>query len=64
MRLGASGAGATGNGWVGESVSPGAAPCGTGRSTTGMTGLPVSRSSVKSRPCLVGCSTAGARLAL
>ena len=64
MRLGASGGGATGNGWVGESTSPGAPPCGTGRSSTGMTGAPVSRSSVKSSPCLVGCSTAGRRLSL
>ena len=59
MVLGASGRGAIGKGWVGESTSPGAPFCGTGRSTTGITGRPVSRSSVNKSPCLVGCSTAG-----
>ena len=51
--LGDSGLGATGKGWVGDSDSPGAPPCGTGRSSTGITGAPVSRARVKIRPCLV-----------
>ncbi len=37
------GAGRVGNGWVGEVFSPGTSDCGTGRSSIGHTGSPVSR---------------------
>src|SRR5882724_9293133 len=39
----ANGGGATGNGCVGDVTSPGTSLCGTGRSSTGNTGFPVSR---------------------
>ena len=38
------GAGFVGNGWVGESRSPGTSEGGTGRSSIGQTGSPVTRS--------------------
>src|ERR1700722_19158550 len=34
-------------------ASPATPPCGTGRSSTGRTGWPVSRSSTKTNPCFV-----------
>ena len=40
------GAGLVGNGWVGEIHSPGVSEPGTGRSTMGHTGSPVTRSKV------------------
>jgi hypothetical protein len=40
-----SGPGRTGNGCVGEYHSVGTSPFGTGRSSTGISGLPVTRSS-------------------
>src|SRR5438094_5623204 len=40
----ASGGGLTGNGCVGDETSPDTIDCGTGRSSTPKTGLPVSRS--------------------
>ena len=42
---------------VGDNWSPAAPPCGTARSSTGQTGLPVSRSSTNTKPCLVGWIT-------
>jgi hypothetical protein len=47
------GAGFVGNGCVGDVFSPGTVDCGTGRSTIGQIGSPVSRSSTKTKPCLV-----------
>ena len=38
------GGGLVGNGWVGERVSPGTSLAGTGRSSMGQTGSPVTRS--------------------
>src|SRR5436190_23845599 len=52
------GAGLVGNGWVGEVLSPGTSDCGTGRSTIGQTGSPVTRSNTKVSACLVTCATA------
>src|ERR1700722_8284705 len=49
----ANGTGFTGNGSVGEYHSPGTSPLGIGRSSTPKTGLPLLRSKMKSRPCLV-----------
>jgi hypothetical protein len=46
-------------GCVGEATSPGTVLRGTGRSSTGKIGSPVSRSSTKSCPVFVACSTAG-----
>ena len=40
------GAGRVGNGWVGETHSPGVSEPGAGRSTMGHTGSPVTRSNV------------------
>ena len=56
---GSSGAGLTGKGCVGDSHSPGIAPCGTGRSSIGNSGLPLVRSKTNTKPCLVFCTTAG-----
>ena len=55
----ASGGGASGNGCVGEVTSPGTSLCGTGRSSTGNTGLPVSRFSTYSMPDLLPWITTG-----
>src|SRR5512147_73098 len=55
---GTSGGGFCGNGCVGDNHSPLTAPVGTGRSSTGYNGSPVSRSSVNTSPVFVGCSTA------
>src|SRR5437660_5368327 len=51
-------AGLVGNGWVGDVFSPGASDCGTGRSTIGHTGWPVTRSKTYSQPTLCGSATA------
>src|SRR6201996_4207114 len=50
MRL--SGGVLVGNGWVGLYHSPGTSPLGTGRSSTGKAGLPVTRSNAYHRPLL------------
>ena len=52
------GAGLVGNGWVGEVHSPGTVDFGTGRSSIGHTGLPVTRSNTKANACFVTCTTA------
>ena len=54
----ANGGGFTGNGCVGQDSSPGIELLGTGRSCTSNSGLPVSRSSRKTKPVLVACATA------
>src|SRR5262245_9875272 len=46
----ASGGVTTGNGCVGHETSPGTVLCGTGRSSTGKSGLPVTRSSTYNNP--------------
>ncbi len=51
------GGGATGNGRVGESHSPGPPVCGTGRSSTGRNGSPVSRFRTKTKPIFVTWAT-------
>ena len=45
-------------GWVGHASSPATVDFGTARSSTGTMGTPVSRSSTKSCPVFVACSTA------
>src|SRR5687767_11779861 len=52
------GGGFVGNGCVGEYHSPGTSPFGTGRSSIGQTGSPVSRLNTYRNDCLVGCATA------
>ena len=53
------GAGFVGNGWVGETYSPGMlVSVGTGRSSIGQTGSPVTRSNVYTNPCLLTCTSA------
>ena len=47
------------NGCVGAASSPGISLFGTGRSSTGINGLPVARSSTNRFPIFVDCSTAG-----
>ena len=47
-----------GIGCVGEYHSPGTLPCGTGRSSIGQIGSPVSRFNTNSRPCFVACASA------
>ena len=47
-----------GTGCVGEYHSPGTLPAGTGRSSIGHTGLPVTRSSTNTYACLVTCARA------
>ena len=47
-----------GNGCVGAARSPGTSDGGTGRSSIGQTGSPVTRSNVYTKPCLVICATA------
>src|SRR5712671_1191395 len=49
--------GLVGNGCVGQDSSPGTSDFGTGRSSIGHNGLPVSRSNTNRKPCLVGCAT-------
>ncbi|PYP12551.1 MAG: hypothetical protein DMD56_03650 [Gemmatimonadetes bacterium] len=46
-------------GWVRDASSPGMSLDGTGRSSTGKIGRPVSRSSTNSMPVFVACNTAG-----
>ena len=46
------------NGCVGAYHSPGTSPRGTGRSSIGQTGSPVTRSSTYSQPCFDGCASA------
>src|SRR5882762_701044 len=50
--------GLAGNGCVGEYHSPGTSPFGTGRSSMGQMGSPVSRLKTYKKACLVGCATA------
>ena len=50
-------AGRVGIGCVGDSRSPGTSDCGTGRSSIGQIGSPVTRSNVNAHPCLVVCTT-------
>ena len=45
--------GFVGNGCVGEVASPGVFDCGTGRSSIGQIGSPVTRSNAKANACLV-----------
>ena len=52
------GAGFDGMGWVGDNFSPGIPFCGTGVSTMGQMGSPVSRLKVNRRPCLVNWASA------
>src|SRR6266545_735631 len=59
MVIRASGRGAVGKGCVGQVCSPGTSVCGTGRSSTGKIGSPVSLLSRKRNPILVACATAG-----
>ena len=47
-----------GNGCVGQACSPGTSLFGTGRSSMGHTGSPVTRSNTNTKPCLVACATA------
>ena len=56
---GFSGAGCVGNGWVWASFSPGTIDCGTGRSSIGHTGSPVTRLKAKVKPCLVVWTSIG-----
>ena len=58
-RCGLSGGVSAVKGWVPEACSPGMSLAGTGRSSTGKIGRPVSRSSTNSIPVFVACSTAG-----
>src|SRR5262245_49679134 len=51
------GGGCEGKGCVGEECSPGTSLCGTGRSTIGQIGLPVSRSKTYRNPFLPACAT-------
>src|SRR5262249_11941529 len=48
----ANGGGAVGKGCVGDVFSPGASVCGTGRSSIGHSGAPVTRSKTYKNPCL------------
>src|SRR5712691_11453382 len=52
------GGGLTGNGCVGEYHSPGTSPLGTGRSSIGQIGFPVTLSNTYKKACLLGCPTA------
>ena len=52
------GAGRVGKGCVGEVHSPGTVDFGTGRSSIGQTGSPVTRSKTNANACLVTCTTA------
>ena len=50
--------GLVGNGCVGLVFSPGTSDCGTGRSSIGQTGWPVTRSNTNRNACLPGTATA------
>ncbi len=52
------GLGLVGNGCVGLVRSFGASDCGTGRSSIGQIGSPVSRLNTNRKACLVGCAMA------
>ena len=54
----ANGSGQVGNGCVGLACSPGTSEAGTGRSSIGQIGSPVSRFSTKRNACFVGCASA------
>ena len=62
MEMRASGGGFTGKGWVGWVCSPSSGLFGTGRSSTGKRGSPVSRWRTKTKPILVTWATAGTSL--
>src|SRR4051794_22113217 len=51
------GGGLVGKGCVGEYHSPGTSPFGTGRSSIGQIGWPVTRSNTYSQACLLGTAT-------
>ena len=53
----ANGGGVVGKGCVGDDCSPGMSDCGTGRSSIGQIGAPVTRSNTNTKPCFVGCAT-------
>src|SRR5437899_10467855 len=50
--------GLVGKGCVGQVLSPLTLDCGTGRSSMGQIGFPVTLSNTKQNPCLVTCATA------
>ena len=53
------GAGRVGKGWAGQTASPGmSVSVGTGRSSMGQTGSPVTRSKTYRNPCLLTCANA------
>ena len=56
--VGASARGAVGNGCVGDAISPGTSLFGTARSSTGMSGAPVSRFRMKRWPVFDATPTA------
>src|SRR4029077_3652768 len=58
MKLRAYAGGLVGNGCVADSFSPGTSDCGTGRSSIGHTGWPVTRSKTYRKACLPGRATA------
>src|SRR6266851_690344 len=58
ISLRAYGGGLVGNGCVGEYHSPGTSPFGTGRSSIGQIGSPVTRLKTYKKACLVGWATA------
>src|SRR5215216_2520630 len=60
--VGANGCGFVGKGCVGQLWSPGTSDWGTGRSSIGKIGSPVSRLRRKRKPILVACATAGMSL--
>ncbi len=59
IRAGTRRKGSAGNGWVGHACSPGTSLGGTGRSSTGKSGVPRTRSSRKTWPIFVPTATAG-----
>ncbi len=58
----ANGGGVVGKGCVGQTCSPNGAPCGTGRSSIGQIGSPVTRLKTYSQPVLPGCATTSTAL--
>src|SRR6266567_6834743 len=64
IRCRANGGGRVGIGWVGHACSPGISLGGTGRSSIGQRGLPVTRSKTYRKPCCVAWATASIRLPL
>ena len=57
MRRREYGGGLVGKGWVGQDSSPGTSLLGTGRSSMGHRGSPVTRLKTYSNPNLVACAT-------